>query len=127
MSIHGGLSALPGQVLSRRRISCPAKKPIAYASWTAARSASFSARRVQRIFSLGNAQRLLTAVSTRLSATLGSSSLGIWNFIAPVLQEYKIPDQAEHPIRRLSGYLLCGDRCGDFRSLGDLLLRLLHG
>src|ERR1035437_9482181 len=56
MSIHGGLSALPGQVLSRRRLSCPAKKPIAYASWTAARSASFSARpkaadggRVQRL------------------------------------------------------------------------------
>src|SRR5664279_2843696 len=121
MSIHGGLSALPGQVLSRRRISCPAKKPIAYASWTAARSASFSARRVQRIFSLGNAQRLLTAVSTRLSATLGSSSLGIWNFIAPCAARIQDSSQAEHSIGRSSEYLLCGDRCGACRSLGDLL------
>src|ERR1017187_6325566 len=127
MSIHEGLSALPGRVLSRRRISSPAKNPIAYASWTAARSTSFKARRVQRIFSLGKVQRLLTAVSTRLSATLGSSSLGMWTCIAPVLPEYKIPHQTEHSMRRSSGYLLCGDRCSDFRSLGDLLLRLLNG
>src|ERR1035441_3126635 len=127
MSIHEGLSSLPGRVLSRRRISSPAKNPIAYASWTAARSTSFKARRVQRIFSLGKVQRLLTAVSTRLSATLGSSSLGMWTCIAPVLPEYKIPHQSEHSMRRSSGYLLCGDRCSDFRSLGDLLLRLLNG
>src|ERR1039458_8412698 len=66
------------------------------------------------------------APNASVSAILGSSSLGIWNFyIAPVLPEYKIPHQTEHSIGRSSGYLLCGDRCGGFRSPGDPLLRLL--
>src|ERR1017187_1326777 len=47
------------------------------------------------MFSCGNAHRLLTAVVTRPSAILGSSSLGISISSAPVLPGYRIPQQAE--------------------------------
>src|ERR1039458_1253361 len=58
-----------------------------------AKNACLNARRVQTIFSFGNAHRLLTAVVTRWSAIFESSSLGIWNHHAPVPVEYRIPRQ----------------------------------
>ena len=64
VSIHGGLSALPGRVLSRRSGSWPARKPTSYACCIAAVMASLRTRRVQIIRSLGVAQTLLTAVAT---------------------------------------------------------------
>jgi len=74
MSIHGGLSTLPGRVLLRRSTSWPAKKPISYAFCIAAAIASLRTRRVQTILSLGVNQTLLTAVVTMFSAILGSIS-----------------------------------------------------
>src|ERR1035437_6711800 len=75
MSIHGGLSGLPGRQASFRSASWPARKPSSYACCIAAAIASLRPRRVQRILLLGEDQTLLMAVVIMSSAIRGSISL----------------------------------------------------